>query len=89
MILLRLGRVRRRRSRTSRTPPACCRPAPIYYHLARAYKTAGREADFEKYRDLARKAGLRPEQLQPSERDEAAKLVGFPAAKPAADAKKP
>jgi len=49
---------------------------PIYFHLARAYKKAGREADSEKARDLARKAGLRPEQLQPSERDEAASLVG-------------
>jgi tetratricopeptide (TPR) repeat protein len=61
-----------------------------YYHLARAYKKAGREADFEKYRDLARKAGVKSAQLQPSERDEAAKLIGFTdAAKPAADAGKP
>jgi tetratricopeptide (TPR) repeat protein len=52
---------------------------PIYFHLARAYKAAGREADFEKARDLARKAGLRPDQLQPSERDEAARLIGFTA----------
>ena len=50
---------------------------PIFYHLARACQKSGDPAEFEKYRDLARKAGLRPEQLQPSERDEAAKLVGF------------
>jgi tetratricopeptide (TPR) repeat protein len=57
---------------------------PIYFHLARAYKKMGREADFEKARDQARKAGLKPDRLQPSERDEAEKLVGFADATPAA-----
>jgi predicted Zn-dependent protease len=51
--------------------------APVFYHLARAYQKAGKTADFEKYRDLARKANLKPEQLQASEREEASKLVGF------------
>ena len=84
VILLRLGKVDEA-IKDLEAAVVTLPTAPIYYHLARAYKKAGREADFEKYRDLARKAGLRPEQLQPSERDEAEKLVGFPAAKPAAD----
>lgn len=82
VILLRLGRVPEA-IKDIEDAAGMLPTGPIYYHLARAYKAAGREADSEKYRDLARKAGLRAEQLQPSERDEAAKLVGFPAAKPA------
>lgn len=43
---------------------------PVFFHLARAYQKKGRTEDFRKLRDLARKAGLTPEQLQPSEREE-------------------
>lgn len=50
---------------------------PIYFHLARAYQKKGRTDDFRKYRDLARAAGLAPDQLQPSERDEWAKLAAL------------
>jgi tetratricopeptide (TPR) repeat protein len=87
VILLRLGRTEEA-IKDLEDAAAMLPTAPIYYHLARAYKKAGREADFEKYRDRARKAGLKPAQLQPSERDEAAKLVGFAdTAKPAAEEK--
>ncbi len=88
VILLRLGRAAE--AVKDLEAASVMLPSPVvYYHLARAYKAAGREADFEKYRDLARKAGLSAAQLQPSERDEAAKLVGFPADKPAAEPGKP
>ncbi|MHC5544354.1 hypothetical protein ACYOEI_39500, partial [Singulisphaera rosea] len=40
---------------------------PYLYHLARAYRLKGREDDFRKVRARAKDAGLRPEQLQPSE----------------------
>jgi tetratricopeptide (TPR) repeat protein len=49
---------------------------PVYFHLARAYQKKGRTDDFRKCRDLARAAGLTPEQLQPSEREEWAKSAG-------------
>ena len=41
---------------------------PVYYHLAKAYRKQGRGDEFRKARDRAKQAGLRPEQLQPSER---------------------
>jgi tetratricopeptide (TPR) repeat protein len=89
VILLRLGRVAEA-IKDLEDAVVMLPSAAIYYHLARAYKLAGREADFEKYRDRARKAGLKPAQLQPSERDEAAKLIGFSdAARTAAEEKKP
>lgn len=40
----------------------------VYFHLARAYRKQGRQDDYRKARDRARQAGLRPEQLQASER---------------------
>ena len=43
---------------------------PVYYHLARAYQKKGRIDESQKARDRARQAGLRIEQLQPSERGE-------------------
>jgi tetratricopeptide (TPR) repeat protein len=43
---------------------------PVYYHLAKAYRKQGRGDEFRKARDRAKRAGLRPEQLQPSERGE-------------------
>jgi tetratricopeptide (TPR) repeat protein len=87
VILLRLGRTEEA-IKDLEDAAAMLPTAPVYYHLARAYKKAGREADLEKYRDRARKAGLKPAQLQPSERDEAAKLIGFTdAARPAAEEK--
>jgi tetratricopeptide (TPR) repeat protein len=88
VILLRLGRVPEA-IKDLEDAAGMLPTGPIYYHLARAYKAAGREADSAKYAGLARKAGLRAEQLQPSERDEAAKLVGFPAAKPTPGPDKP
>jgi tetratricopeptide (TPR) repeat protein len=88
VILLRLGRIPEA-IKDLEDAAGMLPTGPIYYHLARAYKMAGRQADSEKYCGLARKAGLRPEQLQPSERDEAAKLIGLPAAKPAPGPDKP
>jgi tetratricopeptide (TPR) repeat protein len=38
------------------------------FHLANTYRAAGREVEFRNYRDRIRKAGLKPEQLDPSER---------------------
>ena len=76
VILLRLGRLDDAIKDLEAAAAAIPTPA-LFYHLARAYQKAGNRASFEKYRDMASKAGLRPEQLQPSERDEAAKLVGF------------
>ena len=43
---------------------------PVYYHLAKAYRKQGRGDEFRKARDRAKQAGLRPKQLQPSERGE-------------------
>lgn len=89
VILLRLGRVDEAIN-DLKVAAGLMPTGPIYYHLARAYKMAGNQADFERYRDLSRKAGLRADQLQASERGEAEKLIGFPAAATtAADAKKP
>jgi predicted Zn-dependent protease len=88
VILLRLGRVPEA-IKDLEDAAGMLPTGPIYYHLARAYKMAGRQADSEKYCGLARKAGLRPELLQPSERDEAAKLIGLPAAKPTPGPGKP
>lgn len=48
---------------------------PIYFHLARAYHERGRQDDFQKARDRAKQAGLRPERLQPSERAEWGKVM--------------
>ncbi len=41
---------------------------PFYYHLARAYLKKGSSEDFKKARAHAKEAGLRPDQLQTSER---------------------
>jgi tetratricopeptide (TPR) repeat protein len=52
-------------------------PSPnVYYHLARAYKMAGRTTEFQKYRDLAQQAGLTPSQLQPNERPDMQQVMG-------------
>jgi tetratricopeptide (TPR) repeat protein len=83
VILLRLGKVDEAIKELESAVVALPTP-PVYYHLAKAYNTAGKTAQFEKYRDLARKAGLRREQLQKSEREEAEKLIGFTPARPAA-----
>lgn len=76
VILLRLGRVDEA-IKDLESAAAALPTAPVYFHLARAYHKAGKTEPFEKYRDLARKVGIKPEQLQPSERDEASKLIGF------------
>lgn len=44
--------------------------ASIYYHLARAYQKKGDVEQFHKNRDLALKAGLTRDQLQPTEQSE-------------------
>jgi tetratricopeptide (TPR) repeat protein len=50
---------------------AAAAPSPtVYYHLARAYHQAGRNADFQKYRSRAKEAGLDARLLQPGERAE-------------------
>jgi tetratricopeptide (TPR) repeat protein len=60
---------------------------PIYYHLARAYAGANRTADAEVFRRKAKDAGLTLEQLQPSEREEAARLLGLTPRAPSAPKK--
>jgi tetratricopeptide (TPR) repeat protein len=76
VILIRLGRFSDA-VKDLETAAAALPTPPVFYHLARAYQKDGNKAEFEKYRAMAKKAGLKPGQLQPSERDEAAKLVGF------------
>ena len=49
--------------------------AVYQYHLARAYLKAGQEDQFRTQRDLAKKYGLAPEQLEPIERDEMKELL--------------
>ena len=59
---------------------------PIYYHLARAYAAAGRQADSDIFKKKAKDAGLTLEQLQPSERDDAARMLAIsPASAPKAE----
>jgi tetratricopeptide (TPR) repeat protein len=48
---------------------------PVYYHLARAYEKKGRADEFRKCLDRARGLGLTAEQLQPSERDDWARVA--------------
>ena len=43
---------------------------PVYFHLARAFQKKGRMADFRACRDRARQAGIRPEQLEESEKND-------------------
>ena len=51
-------------------------PTPtIQYHLALAYRKAGKTAEFETYRTLAKSNGIKLDQLQPSEREAAAKIL--------------
>ncbi len=47
----------------------------VLAHLARAYHKAGRLDDFRRTRDRAREAGLTPDQLEPTDRDELAPLL--------------
>jgi tetratricopeptide (TPR) repeat protein len=44
--------------------------ATISFHLARAYQKRGQTAEFHAWRDRARQAGLRPEQLEQSDRSD-------------------
>lgn len=48
---------------------------PIFFHLAKAYEAAGRSADAETFRKRAKESGMSLDQLQPSEREEAAKML--------------
>ena len=57
---------------------------PIFYHLFRAYSAAGRTSDAETFKKRAKEAGLSLDQLQPSEREEAAKLLDLKPLVPAA-----
>jgi tetratricopeptide (TPR) repeat protein len=51
-------------------------PAPtVYAHLANAYHKAGRAEQFRKARDAAKKAGLTPDRLEATERQELEKLL--------------
>lgn len=51
-------------------------PTPaVLYHLARAHHKAGHKADFEKYRELARQAGLNAKALSPGEVEEMEALM--------------
>jgi tetratricopeptide (TPR) repeat protein len=75
VILLHLGRVEDAIKELEIASASLPTPA-ILYHLARAYRKANRQTDFEKYRDKARQAGLKLEMLQPSERPEAKEIMG-------------
>jgi tetratricopeptide (TPR) repeat protein len=44
--------------------------ATVSFHLARAYQKRGRMTEFRAWRDRARQAGLRPEQLEESDRSD-------------------
>jgi tetratricopeptide (TPR) repeat protein len=44
--------------------------ATVSFHLARAYQKSGRMTEFRAWRDRARQAGLRPEQLEESDRSD-------------------
>jgi tetratricopeptide (TPR) repeat protein len=44
--------------------------AAVSFHLARAYQKRGQMAEFRAWRDRARQAGLRPEQLEESDRND-------------------
>ena len=87
-ILLRLGRLDDA-IKDLEAAAAALGPGPVLYHLARAYKKAGREGDFEKARKRAVDSGLKLDKLQPSERAEAARLLGLPAAAPPRQAARP
>ena len=85
VILLRLGRVDEAIKELETAVSALPTPT-VYFHLAKAYHRAGNTPQYEKYRDLARRSGLRREQLQKAERDEAEALIGFSAGRPAPSA---
>jgi tetratricopeptide (TPR) repeat protein len=51
--------------------------ATVSFHLARAYQKKGRIAEFHAWRDHARKAGLRPEQLEESDRIEWNSIMNY------------
>jgi len=67
VILTRLGKfedaIKDLEAATGATPSG-----PFLFHLARAYLKKGNRESFQKARARAHEAGLRPEQLQPSER---------------------
>jgi Tfp pilus assembly protein PilF len=74
VILTRLGRLDE--AITDLETAAQAAPSAVaFYHLARAYNKAGKVAQFQKYRDRAREAGLNASQLQPSEQAEMEKLM--------------
>jgi cellulose synthase operon protein C len=51
-------------------------PDPVHlFHLARAYRDAGKLGEFARCRDQVRRAGLAPESVEPSERAELASLM--------------
>jgi len=66
VILTRLGRL----DEATRDLETAAREQPtgeVYFHLARAHLKSGRAGEARKFRDLARRAGLSRDQLQPSE----------------------
>ena len=81
VILLRLGKLDAAINDLEVAAIALPTP-PVYFHLARAYQKAKKTAEFGKYKALAHDSGLRPDQLQPSEREEAKQLIGFGGVKP-------
>jgi tetratricopeptide (TPR) repeat protein len=69
-ILLRMGKTGPAIEEFRRAVEAEPANAVYHYHLARAYLKDGQREAFRAQRDLARKAGLKPAQLQASERAE-------------------
>lgn len=51
-------------------------PSPaVLFHLARACRKAGRDPEYRRFRDQARDAGISPEQVAPTEREDLAAVM--------------
>jgi hypothetical protein len=74
VILIRLGQTDQA-IRDLETAAGTIPSGPICYHLGRAYLAAGRSKDAARFFARAKVAGLKAEQLQPSERAELARII--------------
>jgi tetratricopeptide (TPR) repeat protein len=74
VILTRLGRPDEAARDLEEATRAGSDPVHLF-HLARAYRAAGKAGELARCRDLLRRARLAPEQLEPSERAELASLI--------------
>jgi Tfp pilus assembly protein PilF len=74
VILTRLGRLDEA-IEDLKAASASLASGSVFFHLARAYLNKGDTAQFRKFRDRAHDAGLKPEDLQPSERPDWKKMI--------------